>query len=264
MPTGNGDSKSLLGKVIVVTRPVSQAKSFVEGLNSRGAKAVTVPMIETRLPSKEALKDMDNAIKDLKSYDWLILTSVNGVKYFFERLGELETDTKALQGLKICTVGPKTKAAVTKRDAAVEVTAKEFVAEGLLKELGDVKGKRFLLPRAKEAREIIPDTIRAEGGIIDVVTTYETVMPEASVKLKEEIKTGHIDFITFTSSSAVTNCVSLFDEKEFETLLSNIKVACIGPVTEKTALKAGLNVRVTAKDYTADGLIEALEEYYRK
>lgn len=260
--TDNG-SKGLTGRVIVVTRPLTQAKSFIERLDGEGARVITIPMIETRLPSEEVLNYLDNAIKKIESYDWLILTSLNGVKYFFERLGELELDVKALQSLKVCTVGPKTKAAVEKNGVTVDLVAKEFVAEGLLKELGDVKGKRFLFPRAKEAREILSDTIRAEGGVIDVVTAYETVKPEGAVKLKEEIKNTEIDFMTFTSSSAVTNFVSLFSEDEFSELVCNIKVAAIGPVTKETAQKLGLNVKVTAKQYTTDGLIEALKEFYK-
>lgn len=255
------NGKSLSGKKVVITRPQSQSKSFITALKAQGAEPLCFPMIETKLTSD--LNDLDKAIENIESYDWLVFTSINGVKYFLDRLGQLSFDVGDLKNLKICTVGPKTSAALNKRGIDVDLVPKDYVAEGLLVEFGEVKGKKFLLPRAKEAREILPDTIRAEGGIIDVVTTYETVKPKGVGDIKQEIEKEEIDFITFTSSSTVTNFLSLFDESEIEKVRNKFKVAVIGPVTKKTAISAGLTVDVMAEEYTIDGLVLAIEKYYK-
>jgi len=171
------ESKPLFGKRVLVTRALEQAGDFTSILEKEGAEPIAFPTIKTTPPP--SWKPLDSAVKKLSSYDWAIFTSVNGVKYFFERLYKLGYDIRELKGVKICAIGPMTARAVERLGIRVDLTPKEFKAEGLLESLGkrSIKGKRFLLARAMKAREILPEEIKRLGGRIDVVPSYKTVKP---------------------------------------------------------------------------------------
>jgi uroporphyrinogen III methyltransferase/synthase len=257
------EKKPLFGKRVLVTRTMRQASEFTKMLEARGALPISFPVIKTIKPPD--MRPLDKGMKKLQSYDWAIFTSVNGVEYFFERLYELGKDVRELYGVKICAIGPATERAITERGINVDIVPKEYKAEGLLKALGRrrIKGKSFLLPRAKEAREILPEEIRRLGGRIDVAPAYKTIKPRAqAARLKKLLRTGEVDVITFTSSSTVKNFMALLKKGEAEALMKDVTIACIGPITAKTAEDLGLTVDITPKSYTLPSLTKALEKFY--
>ena len=268
------EEKPLFGKKVMVTRAEEQSGTFIKALTSEGALPIACPTIKINPPKSFA--DVDKGIKRLTSegkpyYDWIIFTSANGVKCFAERLESLKLDVRILKGVKVCTIGPKTEKSVNEiLGISVDMTPKEYVAEAVLKEFkkpsnDGIKGKKFFLPRATEAREILPQEIKKAGGTIDVAYVYKTVRPKKEAEeAKKLIKNGGVDVITFTSSSTVTNFVEGYKKGELQKVIGNTVVACIGPITRDTAIKNGLQVHIMAKDYTIEGLIEVLNTYYSK
>lgn len=258
------ETKPLFGKRVLVTRALEQAGDFSKLLEKNGAEPITFPTIKTTAPPD--WKELDKAIKRLSVYDWAIFTSVNGVKYFFERLYKLGYDIRELKDVKICAIGPMTAKAVAEWNIKIDLTPKEFKAEGLLEALGKrrIKGKRFLLARAMEAREIIPQEIKRLGGKIDVAPAYRTVRPAREAgEMRKLFLEGGIDLVTFTSSSTVTNFVKMFKKPEIPGLLKGCKVACIGPITADTAKGYGITVDIMPKDYTIPALTRAMADYFK-
>ncbi|HIE41898.1 MAG TPA: uroporphyrinogen-III C-methyltransferase [Nitrospinaceae bacterium] len=249
----------LFGKTIVVTRKGDQANSMIDRLHELGAEPFFFPVIETIAP--DDWTPLDNALKTLSKYDGLIFTSVNGVRFFAERIKAVEQDIRELKGVRIFTIGPKTAEAVRDLGIRVDVVPENFVAESLIASMENIKGQRFLIPRATVAREILPEQLRKMGAIVDVAPAYQTVLPSQPVDtLEKRLKEGSIDVITFTSSSTVTNFLTLIGKK----LLPEIKkvtIACIGPITAKTAREAGLNVKIMPEQYTVSSLMDAIENY---
>lgn len=252
----------LFGKSVVITRPEEQSETFMHGLLERGAEPFLFPVIETVPP--EDWGSLDTAIQQLDSYDGLIFTSVNGVKFFMRRLKEKGKDVRELKGLRLYAIGPKTEKAVNALGINVDVVPEDYVAESLLASMGkeNIKGKRFLLPRAAVARETLPDQLRAQGATLDVAPAYQTVRPQTDTQeLARRLKEGSLHAVTFTSSSTVTHFMRLVDA-ELKPQLAKVAIACIGPVTAKTAENAGLKVDIMAEEYTVDGLIAALEKHF--
>jgi uroporphyrinogen III methyltransferase/synthase len=257
------ETKPLFARRVLVTRTTEQAGSFSEVLSDMGAEPVEFPTIKIVAP--ESYSGLDRAIKKLSSYDYLILTSVNGVKYFFERLYKLGKDVRELKGVKICAIGPMTAALIEAENIKVDIVPKEFRAEAVLKTLGAkrIKGKKFLLPRAEVAREILPKEIKRLGGTIDVRTAYKTIAPKKDAELfRKQFLRGNIDVVTFTSSSTVKNFVKIFGAKNLPKLLKKTRVACIGPITADTAMDFGIDVDIMPKDYTVPALAKEIEDYY--
>ena len=228
-------------------------------LRGLGARVIEIPFIEIRKP--QSFAPMDEALKSLKNYDWLILTSANGVEAMWNRLRRLRITRRQLKHLQIAAIGPATKKAIVKHGLKVKMVPEEYVAESVVKGLKDkVNGKRVLLVRAKVARDVIPDSLRAAGAQVDVVEAYETVVPEKSkmrlraiMKKKEE--RPHV--VTFTSSSTVRNFVELLGRSQAKGL-KNIQFASIGPVTSATLKELGLPVSLEAREFTMGGLIRAI------
>ena len=255
----------LFGKKVLVTRTRAQAQAFTKLLERSAATPIEFPTIKTVDPLDWG--PLDRAIKRLDKYDWAIFTSANGVKYFHNRLRALGLDIRELKGVKLITVGPKTTGELAGLGVNVDLTPSKFVAEGLLKTLGTgrIKGRRFLLPRAMKARELIPEEIRRLGGRIDVVDAYRTIKPRKGVQeLRETMRDGGIDVVTFTSSSTVSNFVSMFKKGEAARLLKKTKVACIGPITADTARELNLTVDIMPGRHTVPELTRAMEEYFKK
>ncbi|MEK6790258.1 MAG: uroporphyrinogen-III C-methyltransferase [Deltaproteobacteria bacterium] len=259
------ETKPLFGKRVLITRTSAQAGAFARLLEAEGAEPIGFPVIKTIPPASWAA--LDRAIKRLSSYDWAIFTSVNGVNYFFERLYKLGKDVRALYGVKLCAIGPKTAEALKGRGLNVDLTPSEYRAEAIIEALGRrrIRGKRFLLARALDAREVLPTEIKRLGGMIDVPCAYRTILPvKEAGALKEELSAGNIDVVTFTSSSTVTNFMSIFKKGEAQRRLGNVKIACIGPITAKTAEDAMLKVDIMPGDYTVEALCCAMTDYYGK
>src|ERR1700723_3327906 len=173
------ENHPLSGTRILVGRARHQAASLSTSLRSLGASVVEIPFIEIRRPQSYA--PLDEALKNLKTYDWLILTSVNGVEALWQRLRKLRIPRTRLKHLQIAAIGPATKRTIVKHGLKVKMVPEEYVAESVVKGLRDeVKGKRVVLIRAKVARDVIPEDLRAAGAQVDVIEAYETVIPETS------------------------------------------------------------------------------------
>ncbi|HQM46256.1 MAG TPA: uroporphyrinogen-III C-methyltransferase [Smithellaceae bacterium] len=255
------DTKPLFGKGVVITRPERQADDLAKLLAAQGAHPITFPTISIAEP--EDWSELDRAIDGLESYDWLIFTSANGVHFFFRRLQDKGRDIRDLKGIKIACIGPATAGQMESRGINVDLVPDEFIAEGMLKSFAgmDLRGKKMLIPRAAKARDILPEGLKEQGAVVDVAVAYRTVN---SGRKKEEllafIDEGEVDVITFTSSSTVTNFVEIMGADY--RLPPQVKIACIGPVTADAAQKAGFRVDIAHKEYTMDGLVQSLAEYF--
>ncbi len=254
------EKKPLFGKRVLVTRGREQSRKAAEKIVEQGGEPVLFPTIQIAPPTD--FQPLDDAINNVSSYDWIIFTSVNGVDRFFQRFFEIREDIRDLAGPKIGAIGPITAAGIRDRGLKVNLLAKEFVAEGVLELLNEIpiSGKKFLIPRAEKARDVLPEGITAKGGIVDVVTVYRTVMPEASgiTEVVDMLQEKAIDVVTFTSSSTVTHFLEMLRDFNVPELLDGVALASIGPVTSETLRQNGLTVSVEAKEYTIDGLIEAV------
>jgi uroporphyrinogen III methyltransferase/synthase len=253
----------LFGKRVLVTRAGSQAGGLERLLIQRGAQPVRFSSIEIR-PIR-AKQKLDTYISRLKEYDWLAFTSANGVQAFFRRMGELQRDARELAGLRIGAIGPMTARALNEYGITADYVPSVHTGKGFLKGLNKagISGKRFLLPRADIADDEITTGLRKLGATVEEVAVYHTVRPRHNLaRLKELLLPGKLDAITFTSSSTVTNLLAGLNSKEIRQI--ETKIACIGPKTAETAVKAGLKVHIVAKEQTMAGLIEAMEEYFRK
>jgi len=252
---------SLQNVRVLVGRARHQASALSAGLRSQGAEVLEIPLIEIRKP--HSYRPLDSALKNLGQYDWLILTSVNGVEALWARAKHLRLTKKHFRHLRLAAIGPATKKAMEQYGLKVHVVPKQYVAESVVESLfGPGQGKRVLLARAKVARDVIPRELRKLGARVDVVEAYETVVP---VKSRARLRTvfrqpnSRPDVIAFTSSSTVRNFAALLGKSR---KLDGIRLASIGPVTSATLRELGLKVDVEAKKYTIPGLIKAIREYF--
>ncbi|MBZ5707267.1 MAG: uroporphyrinogen-III synthase [Acidobacteriia bacterium] len=261
----------LAGVRILVGRARHQAGALSSGLRELGAQVIEIPFIEIRKP--RSYRPLDTALKNLASYDWLILTSVNGVDALWERLWKLRLTKRHLRHLKVAAIGPATRKAIEKRGLKVHVVPEEYVAESVVTSLRDrVKGKRVLLARAKVARDVIPRELHKLGAHVDVIEAYETVVPRTSrMRLRAVFRNAKLrpDVVAFTSSSTVRNFVALLagngrGRPRHSDLLAGVKLASIGPVTSSTLRDLGLTVAVEAKKYTIPGLVQAICDTTRR
>lgn len=258
----------LSGLRILVGRARHQAGALSSGLRELGAQVVEIPFIEVRRP--RSYQPLDSALKNLRAYDWLILTSVNGVEALWERLRKLRLTSRELKHLKVAAIGPATRQAIERRGIKVRVVPQEYVAESVVESLRtQVAGKRVLLARARDARDVIPRELRKLGARVDVVEAYETVVPQSSRgRLRAILRDSkhRPDIITFTSSSTVRNFVALLGKKVCPRrprprkagILDGISLASIGPITSSTLRELGLPVNIEAAQYTIPGLIKAV------
>lgn len=266
LPNREPKERPLAGCRVLVSRAKRQAGALSSELRALGCRVIEIPFIEIRKPA--SYRPLDIALRNIATYDWLILTSVNGVQALFERMHKQKLLPSVLNGPKIAAIGPATKKAIESQELRVTVTPKEYIAESVVRSLRRrVKGKRVLLVRAKIARDVIPRELRAAGAEVDVVEAYETVTPKSSQsRLRAALasKTGKPHAITFTSSSTVRNFVSLLGLRAARTALKKtverhgVHSASIGPVTSATLREFGLPVDIAAKEYTIPGLVAAI------
>lgn len=254
------EKKPMFGQRILVTR--EHAGGF-EVLEEQGAEVLQFSTIEIVPP--ESWTDLDKTIDQIDTYAWLIFTSQNGVRFFFDRLFEKGVDIRRLGGIRICAIGAKTEAAVNKFGLRVDLVPKEFNAEGLIKAFlngGEgLSGMRFLLPRAEKGRDIFPDMVRQLGGVIDVPIAYRTIKPDYHGKrLKRFLKEGRITVATFTSAATFTNFREIMGEDADE-LLQNVAIAVIGPVTAKAIEEAGLTVSIMPQKATVEAMVEEIQNW---
>jgi uroporphyrinogen III methyltransferase/synthase len=257
------EKKPLFGKSVVVTRTREQASDLVSRLVAMGAECLEFPTI--RVVPPQDWGPLDSAIDRLDTYDWLILTSVNGVSFFFDRLYESGRDVRALKDIRTATIGPATARRLRDFGLNSDIVPKTFRAESIIEafENEDMSDQRVLLPRAKEARPILPIEIRKMGAVVDEIPTYQTEQVRDHVdELVGLLERGAIDIVTFTSSSTVRNFKACLPPERFEALIAGIKTASIGPITSDTARELGFDVDMEAAEYTIPGLCEAIVGYY--
>lgn len=258
----SGD-QPLAGVRVLVGRARHQAGALSGELRKLGASVLEIPFIEIRKP--RSFKPLDSALKNLEGYDWLILTSANGVEAMWERLAKLRLKQN-FKHLNVAAIGPATKRAIEQHGIHVDVVPKEYVAESVVRSLQRrVRGKRVLLVRAKVARDVIPTELRKAGAHVDVVEAYETVVPQSSrtrlqSALKNPRRRPHV--VTFTSSSTARNFVTLLGARKAN--FNDVKLASIGPVTSSTLRELGLRADIAARKFTIPGLVEAIVRFMSK
>lgn len=254
------ENRPLFGKRVLVTRAAEQSAPLVRLLSDAGAEALVCPLISIAPPPDSA--PLDAAIDRLAATDLLILTSVNAVQWFFRRLTERGLDGRALQGVELVAVGPKTAAAFAEFGLKPDLVPNAYHAEGViacLKQRG-VDGKRVLYPRADLAREIIPEQLSALGAVVIAPVAYRNICPPESAELLNRYLSAGIDAITLTSSSTLTNLLSLAGSDT--AVLADIPLFSIGPQTSSTIRQAGLKVAAEAEPSTLEGLATAMVEYF--
>ncbi|MBM7557106.1 uroporphyrinogen-III C-methyltransferase [Halanaerobacter jeridensis] len=255
------EKKPLFSKEIVVTRPTKQAAGFCQQLSRAGAKVIEAPAIKITPP--EDYKPLDESLKKLNEYDWIIFTSVNGVKYMMERLFSLGHDVRALAGANLAAIGSKTAAELKSYSLKVDYIPEDYVSEAILADFSDqdLTGQKFLLPRANIARPTLEEGLEDLGADVDNITAYKTIQGAGNKNLVSRLAEDKIDVVTFTSSSTVRNFIEMLGA-DYHQLLSGVKLACIGPITADTVRDFGLEVEIIADEYTVEGLTTALQEYY--
>jgi len=256
-------AKPLNGKHIAITRAREQSSALRGPLEELGASVVEIPTIEICDP--DSWQPLDRALAGLKQFDYLILTSVNGVKKLMERLKACGKTPADLSHLQVGAIGPATAAELARYGVHVAFVPSAYRAEGLLQALDgcDLYGKAFLIPRAKVARDLVPRVLREGGARVEVVEAYQTTIPHLAADGLARLLTPPPQLITFTSSSTATNFVRLLREYRLMPA-SAVKAASIGPVTSETARRLGLDVVLEARESTIPGLVAAITDYFAR
>lgn len=251
------EQRPLWGRRVAVTRSKAQQGPLAHRLEELGAEVVPLPTIAFEATPTAPV---EAAIGRLSGYDRVIFTSANGVDYFLDALYAAGRDPRAFGAAKLACIGPATARRLRQRGLVADAVPERFVAEGLIDALvaEGVAGQRILIPRAEVAREVLPETLRAEGAEVEVLPVYRTVSPAVDPAARARIVAGEIDLVTFTSSSTVDHFRALFDDGEFDAIRAHVGAACIGPITADTARRHGLEIAVVARRYTVPGLVDAM------
>jgi uroporphyrinogen III methyltransferase/synthase len=246
------ERRPLHGRTVVVTRARAQASGLAATLRGLGANVVELPAI--RIESRIESDEVRRAVAAIGDYDLICLTSPNGVTLLFDALAGVRLDARGLAGATVAAIGPGTARALAAHGIAADVVPERFVAEALVDALAhvDVEGKRVLVARAAEARDVLPDALRERGAEVDVVALYETVREAPDDDAVAAARDA--DYVTFTSSSTVRNLVEALGDR----FPARARVVSIGPITSDTAREAGLEVAVEAERHDIDGLLAAL------
>ncbi|MDQ1239569.1 MAG: uroporphyrinogen methyltransferase / synthase [Thermodesulfobacteriota bacterium] len=258
------ENKALFGKKVMITRSREQSRKLAERILELGGQPILFPTIS--IVDALDFKPIDDSINRIHEYQWVVFTSVNGVEKFLERFQLIAQDIREMRGPKIAAIGPATAAALRQRGLKVDVTAEEFLAEGLIKAFDkiEIAGTRFLIPRAEKARDILPEKLAAAGAWVETVAAYRTEKPKDNdvESVVQSLTDGFVDAITFTSSSTVAHFVEIIERNRATDLLSGVTVASIGPITSATARHLGIQVHVEAAQYTIEGLVAALVGHF--
>ena len=257
--------RRLKGRTILITRSLEQSGEITSLFEALGAEVIHLPTIEIVEPA--SWDAVDSALKRVETYDWLIFTSPNGVRFFFRRMKD-RIERGGLSGLlpKICAIGPATAKSVEEAGAKIDIAPSESRAEGVLRALTEclggreqVRGLKFLVPRSQIAREEIPDGLARLGATVDAIEAYRTVKPEADCEaVRRLLREGSIHAITFTSPSTIVNFAGLLDANNLSDLIGPALVGCIGPTTAAAAKEYGLRAVVQPERYNAPALVEAM------
>lgn len=254
-------ARPLAGKRIAITRARAQTSALRQPLEDLGAEVVEIPTIEIRDP--DSWEPLDQALARLSEFDFLILTSVNGVRKLLERLRARGMGPADLARLEVGAIGPATAAALAQAGVRVDFVPKAYRAEGLIESLEgrDVRGRSFLIPRARVARDLVPRVLGERGARVEVVEAYQTALPTLPPGALERLLAPPPDLVTFTSSSTAVNFARLLEEQP---LLApgTVRAASIGPVTSETARQSGFEVVVEAEESTIPGLVAAIRDHF--
>jgi uroporphyrinogen-III synthase len=253
------ESGPLAGKTVLVTRGKEQAKTFSEKLRQAGATPIEIPLISIS-PSFHR-EEIERCVRQLPDYDWLIFTSANGVRFFFPFVKK-ETPLP-----KVVVVGKKTAAALKAYGVSPAVIPSEFVAEGVIEALKPLvqPRDRVLFVKGNLARPVLRDALTEMGAEVTELVVYETMLNEAGKEqLLALLRERKLDVMTFTSSSTVQSFSAMVEGEDVLSLLNGCVIACIGPITKETAEKAGLPVHICPDEYTIDGMIKEMEQYFAK
>lgn len=252
---------NLAGKRVLVTRAVEQAAPFAEQLRQRGAQVLECPTIQLAPP--EQWGPVDDALRQLPGFDWLILTSANGVRFFFERLAHQGLSATDLRDCKVCVVGPKTAEALAGMGVVADLVPEQFTGEGVVAafSLIDLQGKRVLFPKAAGARDVIPRLLRGQGAEVVDPVLYRTLLPDQLPDdARSALEQRELDLAVFSSPSTVRNLAALVGGADrLAQLLHGVVVASIGPITSQACRELGLTVAVEPSHATLTDLLAALE-----
>ena len=249
--------RPLLKKRIVVTRPQAQAAGFCQKLADAGAIPIPFPTI--RITPMPDTKRLDEALRRLNDYAWIVFTSVNGVAYCWDRLDAV-AQVGLPASLRVAAIGPATAQALRDRGVEPDFVPAEFIAERIAEGMGDVAGQAVLLPRAEEARKTLAEMLTRRGALVDEIPSYRTVAEAPPPDAFAALRAG-VDALTFTSSSTVRHFAALVKDRAPHGVQDAL-VACIGPITAETARSLGYEVATVADEYTTDGLLRALEKLF--
>jgi uroporphyrinogen III methyltransferase/synthase len=259
------ENRPLWGKTALVTRSRDQASRLVDLLNAAGARCLEVPTLEIIPPADFA--PLDTALQHLSRYEWVIFTSANGVRAFMDRLFHLGQDVRVLGRARLAVIGPATAEALRGYGLVADVVPNTFQAEGLLEVLEPklLGGRRILLARAEQARDVLPEGLAELGVKVDVVPVYRA-RPPASVPPEAAgvLESGQVDILTFTSSSTVHNFAGLVGQETFQQLAARGTVASIGPITSATLSEYGITPQIEPAAFTIPALAAAIVEYFKK
>ncbi len=250
-----------------MTRTAEQSRSLSAPLEALGAEVVAFPVIATVEPPDWA--PVDAAIAQISRYDWVVLTSANAVRFFFDRIAADGVDAlRVMRGVKVAVVGSATAAVLSERGIDADLVPADFRAEGLVEAFGQLgvgAGYRVLVPRALEAREVLPDTLRTRGAVVDVVPVYRTIRAQPDHAVLKRFSAGSVDAVTFTSPSTFRHFGALLAEAglDADAVLRSVAIASIGPVTSEAVRDAGHEVAVEPAEYTVAGLVEALAGFFQ-
>jgi uroporphyrinogen III methyltransferase/synthase len=260
--------KPLLGRTVLVACSEKKRMELAAGLESFGATIYSLPLIELR--EIEDKRMLDQAISAINKYSWIIFTSAYGVSFFARRLEELEK-ARSSPMPKICAIGPATAKAAKDSGFEVALMPDKFVAEGIVEALARhvgglplIAGHRILLPRAQEAREVLPDALIAAGALVDVVPCYRNVLGEIEDGKLQLLREANPDLIVFTSSSTVRNLVDILGQEDGKKMLQKSIVAVLGPITRSTAQSFGKSAEIVPKESTITSLLEEIYSYYSR
>jgi uroporphyrinogen-III synthase len=264
----NQQSYPLQGQTILITRAASANSKFQQILEEKGATVLEMPALVIKAPS--IWEPLDRAIKELDIFDWLILTSANGVEYFFQRLTELGKNKEHLQHLKIAVVGQKTAQSLRQYQVSPDFIPPDFIADSLVSNFPEsLPGKKILFPRVESGgREVLVQELSEQGAIVEEVAAYQSTCPEQiDATIYSALLQGSINIITFASSKTVKNFCTLIHKalvndsrQSFDALLKDIKIASIGPQTSVTCQELLQRVDIEAQEYTLEGLTNAIVE----
>ena len=259
------EKRPLLGKRIIVTRARQQASDLVSQLSDLGAECLEYPTIRIIAPKDPG--PLQQALKNLPTYDWIVFTSVNGVIHFFEHLFGAGKDVRSLSKLQTAAIGPATAEQLRKFGLNSDIVPQAYRAESVVEAFKEMnlKGKKILLPRARKARPILPLELTKMGAQVDEIPAYETLKAtENAGDLTRQLEDKRVDLITFTSSSTVKNFKALLPADSFKKLMQGVIIASIGPITTDTAKQLDFDVHIKAESFSIPGLVEAILQYYHK